>query len=76
MISFRSPAATSFSLLTVHVSTDPISGFHDQTGDVIAWSVRAELALLDWIPVIGRLCTILLDGSMLVNTGLLVVLIS
>lgn len=53
-----SPATISFSFLTVHVSSDPASGAHNQNGYAIAWSVPVERALLDWIPVMSRLCTI------------------
>ncbi|VDP38089.1 unnamed protein product, partial [Schistosoma margrebowiei] len=48
---------------TLRVSGSPDSASRGLAGVGIALSPRAELALLDWIPVDSRLCAVRLNGT-------------
>lgn len=62
-IILRKPDQILFSGCTLGVSGDPILSGHDQSGLRITLSMRAERAILDWIPVKSRFCAVCLGGS-------------
>lgn len=63
------PDEASFPCFTIHINGDPVSDIHSWAGIVIALSMRALHALLDWIPVNIHSSAISLNGSAVINVS-------